>query len=155
MNGQSEIPDTEAKMIVCHPSQCQYESHNHGSNHKSEVHGSFSEPIKVEEVHKDRYVKWEYHYILKKFLYHKCLQQFMSDEKFVKRVDRIVVRDYGGKHHVFYFDVTEATQLEDKRFEQVMKDYEAGKPIAPNDKRAIEAAIDLRSKYLKSKMGRG
>ncbi len=155
MNGQNEIPDTEAKLLGFHPSQCQYEDHNHGSNYKSKVHGSFAEPIKVEEMDKDRYIKWEYNYILKMFLYHKCLQQLLSDEKFVKRVDRVVVRDYGGKHHIFYFDITEPMQLEDKRFKQVLKDYQAGKAISPGDKKAIEAAIDLRSKHLKSKMGRG
>ncbi len=155
MNGQNEIPDTDAKLLGCHPSQCQYESHSHGLNHKSEVHGSFADPIKVEEMNKDRYAKWEYNYILKRFLYHKCLQQLLSDEEFVKRVDRVVVRDYGGKHYVFYFDVTEPMLLEDKRFEQVMKDYQAGKPIDPKDKKVIEVAIDIRSKHLKSKMGRG
>ena len=61
-------------------------------------------------------------------------------------MDRLVVRDMRGNHHVFYFDVSGPMNADLEVMEQAYKDYQAGKPIDPKRKALIEKAIEAQKK---------
>ncbi len=131
------------KPVARHPVCCPKKDVMHRTDDLKELHGTPSNPIVVPEESGAKYVQWEYKQILRKMPtpYHKCLQELLIEESTDRSFDRIVVRDIRGKHHVFYFDVTARLAEQTARMVKASEDYEAGRPIDPKDRDAIETAI--------------
>ncbi len=87
-----------------------------------EMHGSIDKPLEVPELEQGKYVNWEYSHINRTGLFHYCLQQLLREKEGTREFDRMVVRDYSGRHHVFYFDITKAMKIRGK---EMKKAYEA------------------------------
>ena len=145
--GLSMSPHKHLSVVASNARECRYD-HHHGSNEKSTLYGSPEEPIVIEDTRQDKnqYVKWEYGYIDKKVLHHRCGQQLLWDKKTDQKFDRVIVRDYTGNHHVFIFEITEMVNFRDNRFKKLLEDFEAGKPIPAADREVIEMAIKLKNK---------
>ena len=120
------------KLIASQPCFCPKKDVDHNSDAEMEQHGTPESPIEVEEKRDKKYIQWEYEYILRKMPtpYNKCQQQ-LYDGADDRHLDRIVVRDVGGKHHVFWFDVTEQLDLSIKKLDKVYQDMKAKKPVRP------------------------
>lgn len=135
--------------LVCSaPFGCTNKNIRHETDDLKELHGSMEKPIPVGEVG-EKYVAWEYAFIDKALPpYHKCFQQLFEDKEASPRkcVDRVVVRDVAGRHHVFYFDISVPMNARSVKYEQAWKDYEAGKPIDPRIKADFEKAIAAQKK---------
>lgn len=155
MKGMSKSPHPGLKFVAAQPKECPQAEFDHSLDREMEMHGSHVEPILVEEQRVKKYVQWEYEYILLRILYHKCFQQLLLDEDRKRELDRIVVRDYGGKHHVFYFDITVQKGERNKEMKQAYADYQAGKPVDPADLAAIKQAEKLQGEARKKYPGRG
>ena len=108
------------------------------------MHGSIDKPIEVPELEQGKYVKWEYSYINRAGLFHYCLQQLLREKEGTREFDRMLVRDYSGRHHVFYFDITKAMKIRGEEMKKAYEDYQAGRPIDPKDRAAIEGALKLK-----------
>lgn len=137
------------ELVVSAPFGCPNKNVRHESDNVKELHGSLEKPIPVPEMSEDKYVAWEYEEIGRQVVpFNKCFQQLFQDEKELPRkaVDRIVVRDAGGRHHVFYFDISVQSNAARAQFEQAVKDYEGGKPIDPKRKMWIEKAMAAQKK---------
>jgi len=137
------------ELVVSAPFGCTNNNIRHETDELKELHGSLEKPIPVPEMREHRYVAWEYEEIGRQVVpFNKCFQQLFEDKEVSPRkvVDRVVVRDIGGQHHVFYFDVSIQSNAELVKYEQAFKDYEAGKPIDPQRKIYIEKAIAAQKK---------
>ena len=100
----------------------------------------------VTEMRDTKYVAWEYEYLNRTMPtpYKKCLQELLREESTGRHFDRLVVRDIGGNHHVFYFEITAQIAARGERMKRAFEDYEAGRSVDPKDREAIEAAIKLK-----------
>lgn len=130
------------ELVCTAPFGCPNKNISHDTDALKELHGSLENPIPVADTPK--YVAWEYSQIDKiAGLYHRCQQQLFKDRSKTPEisVDRIVVRDIKGNHHVFYFDVSKPTNADLIIMEQAWKDYQAGKPIDPKRRALLEKAI--------------
>lgn len=131
--------------LVCSaPFGCPNKNITHDTDALKELHGSPEAPIAVPNI--EKYVAWEYSQIDKIVgLYHRCLQQLFKDYNRVPKfsMDRLVVRDIKGNHHVFYFDISAPINADTIIMEQAWKDYQAGKPIDPKRKALLEKAISF------------
>lgn len=141
------------KPIASHPFFCSNKNVNHQTDALKELHGTPEKPIDIEDKRPRKYVNWEYEYILRKMSgpYQKCGQELLEDPKTGRSLDRIVVRDTGSNHHVFWFDVTEPMAEQGKTMEKAFADFKAGKPVAPEDRKAIEGAIKLQEEARRRK----
>jgi len=84
---------------------CPSSDFDHQKDAGATRHGSPEEPILVEEMREDRYIKWEYEKIAKTIgFYRRCMQALLMTVD--RQIDRIVVREANRTHHVFYFDVS-------------------------------------------------
>ena len=137
------------------PEYCPHADFDHSKDSEMTGHGSAMKPIRVVETRPKKYVTWEYDYIFRRIMYHKCFQQLLHDTDRSRDLDRIVVRDYTGNHYVFYFDVTEQMAAQNERMKKVHADYLAGKSIDPKDLAAIKGAKKLHEEYRKKYPGRG
>jgi len=102
-------------------------------------HGSPESPIKIEDSRQERYVPWEYEHIDRHVtLPRRCLQGLC--EAGGRFLDRIVVRDAGFKHHVFYFDVTEPMAAGLKKIKDGLEDMKKNRDkLSPKDRQMLEA----------------
>lgn len=134
------------KPIGSNPVFCPKKNVDHRTDTLKELHGTPEKPILVEETHPRKYINWEYEYILRKMPspYIKCLQELLEAENPHRDLDRIVVRDIGGNHHVFYFDMTAGFKAEGVRIAKAVEDYEAGRPVDASDRKAILNAIRVK-----------
>jgi hypothetical protein len=136
-------------LVVSAPFGCPNKNIRHETDDLKDLHGSLDKPIPVPEMREDKYVAWEYEEIGRQVVpFNKCFQQLFEDKNVSPRkaVDRVVVRDIGGRHHVFYFDISIQSNAARVQFAQAVKDYEAGKPIDPQRKVYIEKAIAAQKK---------
>ncbi len=132
--------------IANQPVMCPNKNVKHRTDSLKELHGSPKDPIVVPEVRNEKYVAWEYEYLNRAMPtpYKKCLQELLHEEASNRNFDRLVVRDIGGNHHVFYFDITARLAERGERMKKACEDYEAGRPVDPRDREAIEAAIRIK-----------
>ncbi len=144
MQGTSQSPDDRLEVHAAKPKGCAKPAFDHSKDGEMEMHGSIDKPIEVPDLHQGKYVNWEYSYINRTGLFHYCLQQLLREKAGDREFDRMVVRDYSGMHHVFYFDITKAMKTGGKEMEKAYEDYQAGRPIDLRDRKAIEAAIKLK-----------
>lgn len=131
--------------LVHQPVTCSNKNVNHRTDAFKELHGSPEKPTLVPDARNGKYVAWEYEYMARTMPtpYNKCLQELLLQEATGRRFDRIVVRDIGGNHHVFYFDVTARIDEAGTRLKTAFEDYQAGRPVDPLDREAIETAIKI------------
>lgn len=137
------------QLVVTSPFGCSYKDIPHGTDEKKELHGTLEAPIPVKETRVRKYVAWEYEEIGRVMgLYHRCQQQLFEDREKKPRVsvDRIVVRDLQGKHHVFYFDISVPINEDLVEMEKAWADHQAGKPIDPRRRALLDKAIDMQKK---------
>lgn len=137
------------ELVVSSPFGCPNKNVRHETDDLKKIHGSLEKPIPVPEMREDKYVAWEYEEIGRQVVpFNKCFQQLFEDTTVCPRkaVDRVVVRDIGGGHHVFYFDISIQSNAARAQFEQAVKDYESGKPVDPKLKMWIEKAIEIKKK---------
>ncbi len=134
------------KPVARQPVCCPKKDVLHRTDDLKELHGTPSNPIVVPAARNGKYVQWEYSHIARKMPtpYNKCLQELLEEEATGRSFDRLVVRDIGGRHHVFYFDITERLAEETARMVKAAADYQAGRPIDPKDRESIEMAIKLK-----------
>ncbi len=104
-----------------------------------ERHGSPQAPIKIDEKRPERAVRWEYEQIDRALMLPKrCLQSLVMEDG--RSMDRIVVRDAGFKHHVFYFDVTEKLAVETKQIGDVIENMKRNRDkLSPEDREMLKA----------------
>lgn len=110
---------------------------DHHKDEGMERHGSPEAPMKIEERRPERAVRWEYEQIDRALtLPKRCMQSLVMSNS--RSLDRIVVRDAGFKHHVFYFDVTDKLQAETKQIgdfvEQMKKNRDR---LSPEDRKLL------------------
>lgn len=132
------------ELVCTAPFGCPNKNISHDTDALKELHGSMEKPIPVEETRNRKYVPWEYNEISRiAGLYHRCQQQLFEDRTKTPKVsvDRIVVRDIKGNHHVFYFDISKPINDDLVIMEQAWKDYQAGKPIDPERKKWLDKAM--------------
>lgn len=135
------------ELVVTSPFGCSRPGVRHSDDGGMELHGSLAAPIPVPES--PRYVAWEYEEIGRALPpYTACMQQLYEDRAANPRkvVDRIVVRDISGRHHVFYFDVSASRNAEREKLERAWKDREAGRPIDPEIEKEFQRAIRLQKR---------
>lgn len=128
------------------PVMCPNKNVKHRTDSFKELHGSPKEPIMVAEMREEKYVAWEYEHLNRAMRtpYKKCLQELLREEATGRHFDRLVVRDIGGNHHVFYFEITAQYVNRGERMKKACEDYQAGRPVDPRDRECIEAAIKLK-----------
>lgn len=134
------------ELVCTAPFGCPNKNISHDTDALKELHGTLEQPVPVGDVRDGKYVPWEYQEISRiAGLYHRCQQQLFEDRTKTPRisVDRIVVRDVKGNHHVFYFDVSKPINDDLVIMEQAWKDYQAGKPIDPKRKVLLEKALEM------------
>jgi hypothetical protein len=133
--------------LVCSlPFSCTNKNVKHETDDLKELHGSLEHPIPVEETRINRYVAWEYKHIGRVLPpYHRCFQQLFEDRIHEPRIsiDRVVVRDIKGNHHVFYFDVSAPMNADLVIRKKAFEDFQAGKPIDPKMKAEFEKAMEI------------
>jgi hypothetical protein len=137
------------ELVVSAPFGCSSHGVPHEDDEGKELHGSMDKPIPVDDTRAGHYVKWEYEHmgrVLPPF--NRCYQQLFEDREKSPRVsvDRLVVRDISGKHHVFYFDVSIPINTDLQEMEKAWKDYQAGKPIDPKRRAMFEKALDMQKR---------
>lgn len=114
---------------------------DHHKDDGMERHGSPQAPIKIEERHPDRAVRWEYEQIDRVLMLPKrCLQSLVMEDG--RSMDRIVVRDAGFKHHVFYFDVTDKLAAETNQIKDVIENLKKNRDKLSPEDRELLAAIE-------------
>lgn len=149
MNVRHEEADahpSDLTPVASNPVFCPNKNVHHRTDAMKELHGSRERPIEVPQAPNGRYVEWEYAEILRRMPvpYTKCVQELLRDETAGKDLDRIVVRDVGSNHHVFWFDVTERLKEKSREMARAFEDYRAGKPVSREYRAAIEGAMKLR-----------
>jgi hypothetical protein len=136
--------------LVCSaPFGCPNKNVQHETDDLKEMHGTKEKPLPVAETRIKKYVAWEYDEIGRILgIYHRCYQQLFQDGEKTPRVsmDRLVVRDIKGNHHVFYFDISGPINEDLVIREKAWKDYQEGKPIDPKLKADFEKAIEIQKK---------
>jgi len=127
--------------------RCPDNNIDHAKDEGMELHGSVEAPIKVLELRQDRYVPWEYGHIDGKItLPKRCLQVLI--EKNGRRIDRIVIRDAGFNHHVFYFDVTEPLDVLRKQLEATIERMRRRRGgLTPKEQRLLDAVDRHRKEH--------
>lgn len=136
------------KLIVTAPFQCPFHSNEeHMHDDDFEVHSYPDSAIKAPGHNK--YVAWEYEHIGKALPlpFKRCQQQLIQDDeqKPIFSLDRLVVRDIKGEHHVFYFDVTEPLAKERGIYQQAWEDHLNGKKIDPGIAKDFERAAEVKT----------
>lgn len=134
------------ELICTAPFGCPNKNIRHDTDDLKELHGSMEKAIPVEETRNRKYVPWEYNEISRiAGLYHRCQQQLFEDRTKTPKisVDRIVVRDVKGNHHVFYFDISKPINEDEVLMKKAYEDMQAGKPIDPERKALLEKAIEM------------
>ena len=133
--------------LVCSlPFACTNKNILHDTDALKELHGSPEKPIPLGEKRIRKYVAWEYEEIGRVVgIYHRCFQQLFEDKTRTPKfsMDRLVVRDIKGNHHVFYFDISEPINEDGIQAKKDWEDYQAGKPIDPRRKAHFEKAIEM------------
>lgn len=130
---------------------------DHSKDDGFQSHGSRAEPVRVEELRQDRYVRWEYEKIgMTLGHYHRCFQELLldyvdpSDKKpgclAKTAVDRVVVREANRAHHVFYFDVTVQYNAGHAEMISAYEDLKAGRPVDPRFVEIFRAAEEVQRK---------
>jgi hypothetical protein len=138
------------KLIVTKPFQCGFLSATeHMPDGDMEVHSYPDSAIKIPEDREKGYIAWEYEEIGRRLPtpFKRCQQQLIQDEeqKPVFSLDRIVVRDIKGEHHVFYFDISAPIIKERELYTKAWEDHLQGKPIDPQIKADFEQAADVQT----------
>lgn len=137
------------ELVCTAPFGCPNKNISHDTDDLKELHGSLEHPVPVGDVRDGKYVPWEYQEISRiAGLYHRCQQQLFEDGTKTPKisVDRIVVRDIKGNHHVFYFDISKPINDDLVIMEQAWKDYQAGKSIDPKRKALLEKALEMQKR---------
>jgi len=123
--------------LVCTaPFGCTNRNVRHETDDLKELHGSPEKPIPVEERDVNKFVKWEWEHIGRSVVPFNRCQQSLHEEN-DRWFDRIVVRDSGGKHHVFWFEITDQYKERSQAMKQAFEDYKAGKAIPEEARKAI------------------
>lgn len=122
--------------LICGvPFFCSNKDLDHTLDFGMEKHGSIEEPLHVDEPREERFVEWEYGYIGVRIVpFNRCGQQLFGDPApdGRRRVDRLVVRDSAGRHHAFYFDITQQLIDRNAKMDCFYKEWKSGKKI-PRD----------------------
>lgn len=138
-------PGPELKLICSTPFGCPNKNVRHETDDLKELHGSLEKPLALGDASTKGYIRWMYAEIDRKVMLAKrCYKDLFGDLKDARRIDRIVVRDVKGNHHVFYFDVSAPMNEDGKRLEQAYKDMQEGKAIDPETRRLFEEVEDMK-----------
>jgi len=86
-------------------------------------HGSLKEPIKVTEIRtaKGEYIKWQMAYIDRHTTLARKQKQALHKPAPGVYVDEVLVREIDFTEHVFWFDVSDALNAEQKVLEEAQK----------------------------------
>ncbi len=84
------------------------------------VHGSLESPIKVEEARfqKDEYIRWQWAYIDRRTTLCKKTKQTLHKPKEGVYVDEVHIREANGTEGIFWFDISDAMNAEQKFLEE-------------------------------------
>lgn len=143
----------ELKLVCSTPFGCPNKNVRHETDDLKELHGSIDKPLPLGDSSPKGYIRWMYAEIDRRVMLAKrCYKDLFGDIGGTKagdgmvstrRIDRIVVRDVKGNHHVFYFDVSAPMEEDGKKLEAAYKDMQAGKEIDPETKRLFEEVQDM------------
>jgi hypothetical protein len=139
------------KLIVTAPFQCGFFSTTeHFPDDDFEVHSYPDTAIKIPEDRDSNYIAWEYEEIGRQIPtpFKRCQQQLIQDDeqKPVFSLDRVVVRDIKGQHHVFYFDATIPIMREREAYDKAWEDHLHGKKIDPQIAADFEKSADVKTR---------
>jgi hypothetical protein len=111
---------------------------DHAKDAGMEMHGTREAPIPVSDKRVEHYVPSEYAEMGRKLgFHHICHHALLKIDG--KTVDRNVAREANGKHHVFYFDVSEPYATSGKQMEDFIAELKRRRlRLNPREKQLLE-----------------
>jgi hypothetical protein len=97
---------------------------DHRKDEGMTAYGTAEKPIAVTDKNLETYVRSEYVHMGRQIgTFTKCWHDTLQGDG--RHVDRNVARDDFGKHHVFYFDITEQAKAENAKMKAAWEEMKA------------------------------